>query len=282
MASNSGKEEYVDRGGAKILVRSWRPDGAVRGVVIISHGFNAHSGQYAWPAEQFVQAGFAVYAADLRGRGKSDGERFYVESISEYVADVHAAVVMAKAREPGLPVFMLGHSAGGVVACTYALDHPDELDGLICESFAFRVPAPSLALDIITWLSGFAKRLGVLKLKNKDFTRDPAALAALNADPLIANETQPAATVGALWRADKRLEKDFPKITLPLLIIHGSDDKATQPKGSEFFHRTAGSKDKTLKIYPGHFHDLLADTGKEAVMADIQSWMDAHMPKQGA
>jgi len=274
------KEEFLDgAGGVKILVRSWRPATAPRGAIVISHGFNSHSGQYAWTAQQFVSKGFAVYAADLRGRGKSEGPRFHVKQVAEYVGDVDLAVKLAKSREPGLPVFMLGHSAGGVIACTYALDHPTELAGLICESFAFRVPAPRLALDTIEWIGSWAPNLGVLKLKNKDFTRDHAALAVLNADPLITNETQPARTVAALWKADKRLEASFPKLTLPVLILHGSNDKATVPAGSEFFHKTAGSKDKTLKIYPGHFHDLLADTGKEGVMADIQAWIEAHIPK---
>jgi acylglycerol lipase len=279
MADVAPKEEFLDgAGGVKIFVRSWRPAASPRGVIVISHGFNSHSGQYAWAAQQFVSKGFAVYAADLRGRGKSEGERFLVGKVGEYLGDVDLAVKLAKAREPGLPVFMLGHSAGGVVACTYALEHQSELAGLICESFAYRVPAPDFALDTLSWVGSWAPKLGVLKLKNKDFTRDQTALATLNADPLIANETQPAATLRALWQADKKLQASFPKITLPVLILHGSEDKATVPAGSKFFHDTAGSKDKTLKIYDGHFHDLLADTGKEGVMADIQAWIDGHMP----
>lgn len=280
MADVIPKEEFLDgAGGVKIFIRSWRPASSPRGVIVISHGFNSHSGQYAWAAQQFVAKGFAVYAADLRGRGKSEGERFFVTKIDDYLGDVDLAVKMAKTREPGLPVFLLGHSAGGVIACTYALAHQTELAGLICESFAFRVPAPELALDTISWIGTWAPKLGVLKLKNADFTRDGAALATLNADPLIANETQPAATVRALWQADKHLKASFPKLTLPVLILHGSLDKATAPAGSQFFHDTAVSKDKTLKIYDGHFHDLLADTGKEGVMADIQGWIDGHMPR---
>lgn len=279
MADVAPKEEFLDgAGGVKIFVRSWRPATGPRGVIVISHGFNSHSGQYAWAAQQFVSKGFAVYAADLRGRGKSEGPRFLVGKVGEYVSDVDLAVKLAKTREPGLPVFMLGHSAGGVVACCYTLEHQSELAGLICESFAFRVPAPDFALDLLSWIGSWAPKLGVLKLKNQDFTRDAAGLASMNADPLIANETQPAGTLRALWQADKKLKVSFPKITLPVLILHGSEDKATVPAGSKLFHETAGSKDKTLKIYEGHFHDLLADTGKEGVMADIQAWIDKHMP----
>ncbi len=272
------EETLSGAGGVKINVRSWPAAGKARAVVVISHGFNSHSGQYAWAAEQLAAAGYSVYAADLRGRGKSEGERFWVADIKEYVGDVDLAVQLAKSREPGLPIFMLGHSAGGVVACTYALDRPNELAGLICESFAFKVPAPDFALNTIQWLSSFAPRLKVLKLKNEDFSRDKAAVAALNADPLIKDETQPAKTVGALWAADKRLRKSFPQMTLPVFILHGSLDKATVPQGSRFFAETVGSKDKTLKIYEGYFHDLLADTGKEGVIADIVGWIGKRVP----
>jgi len=272
---NGVKEERIDGvGGIKIFMRSWKPASPPRAVVVICHGVNSHGGQYLWAAEQFVSRGLAVYAVDLRGRGRSDGRRFYVDDISEYVSDVAAVIRIAKAREPGLRVFLLGHSAGGVVSCTYALDNQSELAGLICESFAYKVPAPDFALAIIKGLSYLAPRLPVLKLKNKDFTRDPKAVQALNDDPFTANEIQPAKTVAALVRADERLKKEFPRITLPVFILHGTVDKATVPSGSRFFYETAGSKDKTLQMYEGHFHDLLNDFGKEKVMADIQSWID--------
>jgi acylglycerol lipase len=145
-----------------------------------------------------------VYALDLRGRGKSDGERFYVEDVADYVSDVAGTVALAKSRNPGLPVFLLGHSAGGVVSSVYVLDNQAELTGFICESFAFQVPAPGFALAAIKGLSHIAPRLPVLKLENEDFSRDPKAVEALNNDPLTAHEVQPAITVGALPRPAQR------------------------------------------------------------------------------
>jgi alpha-beta hydrolase superfamily lysophospholipase len=112
----------------------------------------------------------------------------------------------------------------------------------------------------------------------KDFTRDPIALAALEADPLTMNESQPAMTVAALVRADERLSDSFGQITLPVLILHGTEDHATVCHGSEYFHAHAGSADKTLKLYEGHYHDLLNDLGKEEVLADIVSWIEARLP----
>ena len=274
------EETFESSNGAEIFFRSWIPD-APRAVVVICHGVNSHGGQYTWVAEQLADRGMAVFALDLRGRGKSSGRRFYVDDIAEYVNDLSGLIRLAGARRPGLPIFLLGHSAGGVVSCMYALENQQELAGLICESFAFKVPAPDFALAIIKGLSFILPNLPVLKLKNADFSRDPTAVAKLNADPLIAKEVQPAKTVAALVRADERLRKSFGSITLPVFILHGTADKATLPAGSQFFYDTAGSLDKTLKLYDGHFHDLLNDLGREGVMSDMQGWIDRRVAGAG-
>jgi acylglycerol lipase len=275
MTTQTMSEERIKgSGGLSIFIRSLRPAGGARGVVVIVPGFNSHSGYYTWVAEQFAAMGLAVYAVDLRGRGQSDGERFYVEKFADYVSDVAAAVGLAKAREPGLPVYLLGHSAGGVVSCVYTLEHQAELAGLICESFAFQVPAPDFALAVFKGLAHVAPHAHVLHLKNEDFSRDPEVVQAMNNDPLIAHETQPTQTLAEMVRADERLKREFPLITLPLLVLHGTLDKATRPSGSQLFLDTAGSTDKTLKFYDGHYHDLLNDVDKEVVMADITHWID--------
>jgi alpha-beta hydrolase superfamily lysophospholipase len=263
--------------GIKIFTREWQPAGKPHGVVVISHGLNAHSGLYEWAAQQFTSNGLAVHALDHRGRGRSEGERFFVKKFADWTTDLATFIDIVKAREPGLPVFLLGHSAGGVIACGYALEHQDELAGLICEDFAYQIPAPDIALAILKGVSRIAPHAHVLKLKNELFSRDPAVVAALNADPLIANESQPSETVAALVRADELLKKSFQQITLPVLIMHGTADKVTKPSGSQESYEKVGSSDKELKLYEGHFHDLLADVGKQQVMADIQAWIDAHL-----
>jgi len=269
---------FASAGGLAIFFRAWRPATPPRAVVAICHGVNSHGGHYLWAAERFVAAGFAVYALDLRGRGRSDGERFFVGHVDDYVADLAGLIAIAKAREPGLPLFLLGHSAGGVVSATYALEHQSELAGFICESFAFQVYAPDFALAVLKGLSHIAPHAHVLKLKFEDFSRDPAWVAFMHADPLIAHEVQPTSTVAALVRADERLKQDFPKLLLPLLILHGTADKTTRPAGSQLFFDTAGASDKTLKLYEGHVHDLLNDLGRDRVMADIAGWIEARLP----
>lgn len=270
--ATEGRFEGV--GGVRIFYRTWRPAQTPNAIVVVVHGFNAHSGHYAWAAEQLTLHGWSVFALDLRGRGRSDGERFYVEQFDDYVSDVASLVRLARSDEKGVPLFLLGHSAGGVVACLYAVEHQAELAGLICESFAFRVPAPDFALAVLKGLSHVAPHAHVLRLKNEDFSRDAKLVAEMNADPLIADEAQPAKTVAAMVRADERLEREFPLITLPLLILHGTADQATKPEGSRFFHERAGSLDKTLKLYEGHVHDLLRDLDREVVMADVVQWIE--------
>ena len=267
------QDTHIDGGAGKLFVRYWRPQATPRAIIAICPGFNAHSGMYEWTGAQLAAQGYAVCAIDLRGRGRSDGERFYVQSFDDYADDVLGVIEWAKDQDRGVPVFLLGHSAGGVTACIYALSHQSEIEGLICESFAFEVPAPDFALAVLKGLSHVAPHAHSVALNNKDFSRDLDVVAAMDADPMIAHESQPIATMAALVHADERLRKSFSQIELPLLVMHGTADKAAKPAGSQFFYENAGSKDKTLKLYEGGLHDLLNDSDKERVLADVVRWI---------
>ena len=271
-------EEWLPgAGGLKIFIRTWRPAVPARAVVAIVPGFKSHSGHYAWAGEQLAANGFAVSAVDLRGRGKSDGERFWIDRIEDYLADIQLLVETARSRNPGLPVFLLGHSAGGVLASVYALDHQDELAGLVCESFAYQVFAPPGALSVVRGLGSIAPHLKVLKLPNKHFSRDPQVVAAMDRDPLLAGEVQPTHTVAEMLGGADRLTREFGALRLPMFILHGTADKVTKPEGSRYFHAHSGAQDKTLKLYEGHAHDMLNDLGKQQVLADIRQWMLARI-----
>ena len=278
----STTEQWLDGTGGRILTRRWEQNAVPEASLVICPGFNAHSGQYARAAEEFARRGLAVTAVDLRGRGKSDGERFYVENIGDYVSDLSLAIESGRDRHPDLPVYLLGHSAGGVTAVSYALDYQDRIAGLISEDFAFRVFAPDFALKLIEGASHIAPHAHALKLKMENFSRDPEWVAQLIADPLTKDENQPVETVAALARAAERLDREFNRITLPVLILHGTADKVTRPDGSEQFYREAGSSDKTLKLYEGSYHDPLNDLDRERVLDDIVGWIEARLPVKEA
>ena len=276
-ATISATEQWLEGTGGRIFTRHWEPDGQAKANLVLCHGVNSHGGQYINAGQNFARRGFAVTALDLRGRGKSEGERYFVEKIDDYVDDLSLAIELGRSKHPELPLFLLGHSAGGVTSVTYALDHQDKIDGLICESFAFRVYAPNAALKLLEGASHIIPHVHVLKLPMEAFSRDPQWVAQLEADPLTLNESQPVETVASFARAGERFEREFPRITLPVLILHGTADKATRPDGSQQFFDQAGSADKTLKLYEGYYHDLLNDLGKEQVFDDIVSWIDEHI-----
>ncbi len=274
----SDNEEFIESDDRqRLFVRSWRPDHNVRAALAIVHGFNSHGGYYGNFARAMATRGIATYAVDLRGRGQSSGRRFEVRQFSDYVDDVHALVSTIRAREPSQPVFMLGHSAGGVVACEYSLSHQQNLAGLICESFALEVPAPAAVLRIVRALALIAPRVPVLTLSNALFSRDVRVVAHMNNDSLIRKERQPARTVAAMVRASTHLRTSFVQFSLPLLILHGSADAITLPSGSEYFHEHAGSRDKTLQIFEGYYHDLINDHGHEHVVERIHQWIEARL-----
>jgi acylglycerol lipase len=141
---------------------------------------------------------------------------------------------LVKFHEPGLPIFLLGHSAGGVIASLYALDHQSVLAGLISESFAYKLPAPAFALPVLKGLGWLAPHLRVLKFKNADFSRYPQVVESNN------GENQTARTVASLVRADEKLKASFPHIKLPLLILLGTMDRAALPEGRSDDWRASG------------------------------------------
>ena len=168
MAHAPREEMFESAHGTRIFMRSWQPDGNPKAVIVICHGVNSHGGQYTWPAEQFVKDGFAVYALDLRGRGKSEGERFYVENVADYVSRRRRyRDRFAKSRHPGLPVFLLGHSAGGVTSAAYTLDNQAELRRIRLRKLRVPGAGPGFALRRIKGLSHIAPRLPVLEAQER-------------------------------------------------------------------------------------------------------------------
>jgi len=265
---------FINQKGQHVYYRNWVPEGKPKGIILIIHGLNSHSGYYQNFATQLRDNGFEVYAIDLAGRGRSEGERYYIADYHDVFADIDLLMNIAGSACPSKPIFLFGHSAGGVFASAYAIENQSKLRGLISESFAFKIPAPAFALAAIKFLARIIPHTRLVKLNNKDFSRDSSLVLKMDNDPLLENEKQPAKTMQQLLLAAEYLKKGMPAIKLPILILHGTADKATEPAGSEYFMEHASSADKQLKLYEGHYHDLLNDKYNGIVSRDILLWLN--------
>jgi acylglycerol lipase len=272
--NQSKSTTFINQKGQHIFYQNYVPVDKPKGIVIIIHGLNSHSGYYHHFARHLQENAFEVYAMDLAGRGRSEGERYYIADYQDILADIDQLITIAISACPSKPIFLFGHSAGGVFASAYAVKNQYKLQGLISESFAFQLPVPAFALAAIQFLARILPYTQLVKLNNKDFSRDESIVSKMDTDPLLKNERQPNKTMQQLFIAAEYLKKEMPAIKLPLLILHGTADRATDFAGSEYFMEHASSIDKQLKLYEGHYHDLLNDKYNGIIIRDILNWLD--------
>lgn len=264
-------------GGVGLFEQSWRP-AEPKAVLVIMHGLKDHSSRYAATAEALTGHGFAVNAFDLRGHGNSAGDRVRVESFDEYVSDLAAFVERVRAREPGKPIFVMGHSMGGAIVTTYVLTRKPDVKGMVLSAPALK-PGSEVSgflIGVTKVLGGLLPGMGVLDLKDEHFSRDPAVVADMGKDPLIHREAGPARTAAELLTTLEKIGQSMEQVELPFLVMHGTVDKLTNPEGSKDLHQRAKSADKTLKLYEGLAHDLLHEPEKAKVLEDLTGWLDAH------
>ena len=264
-------------GGVELYEQSWRPKTRPKAAVIIVHGLKDHSDRYAATAVKLVAQGYAVHAFDLRGHGRSAGPRVYVDSFSDYVADLAIFADRVRAREPNRPIFLFGHSMGGAIATLYTIDKKPDLRGLVLSGAALK-PGQSVSAPLIATTKVLAvlwPELPVLDLDLDQFSRDPAVVADAKKDPLVYQASGPARTAAEVLRGIGRIQDSMDEVSPPLLILHGGADKVTDPAGSRELKERARSTDKTLIVYDGLYHDLLHEPEKDKVFGDMVSWLDA-------
>jgi acylglycerol lipase len=265
-------------GGRRIFWQSWKASGEPRALVVIVHGASEHSDRYVHVADALVADGYAVYALDHRGHGRSEGPRAVIDKLDSAVADLDQLVVQATAEHPGARVYMLGHSMGGTVALRYAVLHaPDErLAGLILSGPLAALEAAPAPLRLAgRVLSVVAPRLPLIAIDPTLISRDPAVVEAYISDPLVYHGKLPARTVVELADAIDSFPDAVRAITVPTVILYGTADGLCPPAGSQMLGERIGAVDKTVKAYDGLFHEILNEPEREAVLAEIRSWLAA-------
>ena len=259
--------------GVQIFTQSWLPDAVdVRAVVVLVHGFGEHSDRYDWVAERLTGAGYAVYAGDHRGHGRSQGPRAVVD-VDSVVTDVDRLVDEASSAHPGLPVAMLGHSLGGLIAIRYALAHQRRLRALVLSGPLAALDAPPPALALARGLARFAPKLGVASLDPRLVSRDPAVVAAYREDPLVHHGRIPAQTIAEMARTVERFPDVVGRVTVPTLIVYGTSDGLCPPSGAIMLAERFGSVDLTTRAYEGLYHEILNEPERETVIGDVLGWL---------
>jgi len=264
----------------KLAWQSWSPTGdqQPKGVITIAHGYGEHIGRYQHVAERLNAAGFTVYGLDHHGHGRSAGRRGRL-ALQPAVTDLGQMIVtVSRARHPGLPQFLLGHSVGGAIALRYAMAHQDRLQGLI-------LSAPLAAVDGGPALQMFGRGLGTLlpgtpvsKVDPRLVSRDNAVVKDYIADPLNHHGPIPAGTARDMIVHAGSLARDVRRITLPTLLMWGTSDRLCPPSGSELVAANIGSEDLTVKPYEGLFHEIMNEPERDLVLDAIVAWLGTHVP----
>jgi alpha-beta hydrolase superfamily lysophospholipase len=273
---NRREESLTGNGGVTIKYDVYEPVEEARGVLLIAHGLGEHGRRYTHVAERLAEVGLLVAVPDHRGHGRSGGPRAGLKRFADYTDDLHA--VARTVGADGRPTFVLGHSMGGTIALEYALQYQDELSGLVLSGAAVQPGAqPKLVLEIAKLLSRVAPGLPTAKLESGAISRDPEVVRAYEADPMVFHGKVPAGLAGGMLRLMDTFPSRVPQIKIPLLVLHGADDRLTSPAGSVLVHDVAGSADKQLTVYPGLYHEIFNEPERDVVLDDVARWLLAHL-----
>ena len=264
--------------GLNLFEQSWQPVKQPKAVVVIIHGYAEHSGRYAHVADYLVNHGYAVETFDLRSHGKSDGKKTFVRLFDAFLSDVDVFLKRVQKRHQGKNIFMLGHSMGGTIAVLFAITRKSALNGIILSGATLKISddiSPFL-VRISSIIGKILPKLPTIKVDCNALSHDLEVVKKYDNDPLVYRGGIPARTGAEFTRATKLIQKQMELVTLPLLILSGTADRLSDPEGSKQIYQRAQSKDKTLKLYDGFYHEILNELEKETVLSDIVNWLEVH------
>jgi len=266
----------------RIYYQTWLPEGDPKGILLVVHGLAEHCGRYMNLVNHFVPLGYAVYGMDHVGHGKSDGVRVHVQRFEDFTDTLRTFFDMAKQRHPETPIFMVGHSLGGLIAAVYLVEHPSGLTGAILSGPSVKIP------DNTSWATIFVgkmfsvliPKLGVIRLEAAGVSRDPAVVEAYVNDPLVHRGKITARLAAEIVRAMKRVSAEGSGISLPILILQGGQDRLVDPSGAQMLYETIGSKDKIIKIYDSLYHEVFNEPEHDQVLSYVEGWLESHLGSQ--
>ncbi|HEX6434544.1 MAG TPA: alpha/beta hydrolase [Gemmatimonadales bacterium] len=269
---------FAGSGGIHLFYQVWRP-AQPRAVLINLHGLGDHSGLYPNLAAHFPPREVAVYAYDMRGNGRSPGQRAFVRSWLEFREDLHAFLTQVRQWEPNLPLFLLGNSLGGLVVLDYGLQRPSGLGGVIAAAPPLgKLGVPPVLMALGRVMSRIAPRFSLrVGMDLTGLARDPAVVEAVLADPYF-HRRGTARLSTEVTAAISRVQAAAGSLSLPLLILHGSADRMVPPDGSREFFAKVRYPDRELREYPEGYHGLFADLNAGEVLGDLERWIQAHLP----
>ncbi|MCL4505926.1 MAG: lysophospholipase [Chloroflexi bacterium] len=273
------ENSFIGANGVSLFVQSWRPETAPKAILVIVHGFGEHSGRYTNLVSGLVPQGYALYSFDLRGHGRSPGQRGHVDTWADYRTDVGAYLDgLSSYTQNGIPIFLYGHSLGGLIALDYALHRPQGLHAVIASAPSLGkigISAPLLALSKVVskvWPT-FSMSSG---LNAAGLSRDPAMVQAYRSDPLV--HGMGSARLGSeIGVTQDWVQAHAADLRLPLLMIQGSADAITAPADSLRFYNNAGSPDKQLLLVEGAYHEVHNDVGHQQTIQNLADWINGHL-----
>ncbi len=265
----------------RIYYQGWLPETEPKAVFMLIHGLAEHSGRYSNVVNRLVPSGYAVYGHDHIGHGKSEGRRLYVERFEDLTDTLHTFYEKIKTWHPDKPIFLLGHSMGGLIGTVYLLDFQSDFSGAILSGPSVKVPDHISPATIIVGkiLSKLLPEFGLMQLESSSISRDPAVVQAYIHDPLVCTGKMSARLAAELLKATHRVTIEASKISLPILIVHGGADKLVDPDGSQTFYEKLKSTDKTIRIYDRLYHEVFNEPEHEQVLKDIAVWIEERLKR---
>ena len=274
------EKSFQSADGIQLVYRRWLPAGEIRGAVVIAHGLGEHGGRYQHVAAALTEAGFAVYGIDHRGHGKSDGLRAFVPDMRAAAADLGRLIDIVQARHPDHSTLLFGHSMGSLIGLEYALRHPDRLDGIALSGCAIHaeMTRPAWLMRLCLGAAQYVPKLRLSPpVSPKSLTHDSDLLQEWWDDPLVDKGMWRVGTSAAIIESGRRIRASLHELRLPILALHGAEDHLVPASGSRFLAKHAASPDITLKVYPELRHELVNETGGEAIIRFIVEWMLARV-----